>query len=100
VRNQPGKRSICDAILADQPGDMTFSINKDLLAGALSVSDDEALRAVRFAYEVLKIVVEPGGAVALAAILSGKFDARGKTVGVVCSGGNVDPTVFRQALDA
>jgi threonine dehydratase len=100
VRNQPGKRSICDAILADQPGDMTFSINKILLAGALSVSDDEALRAVRFAYEVLKIVVEPGGAVALAAILSGKFDARGKTVGIVCSGGNVDPMVFRQALDA
>jgi threonine dehydratase len=100
VRNQPGKRSICDAILADQPGDMTFSINKILLAGALSVSDDEALRAVRFAYEVLKIVVEPGGAVALAAVLSGKFEARGKTVGVVCSGGNVDPMVFREALHA
>jgi threonine dehydratase len=100
VRNQPGKRSICDAILADQPGDMTFSINKNLLAGALSVADDEALRAVRFAYEVLKIVVEAGGAVALAAILSGKFDARGKTVGVVCLGGNVDSMVFRQALDA
>ena len=100
VRNEPGKRSICDAVLADQPGSMTFSINKKLLAGALSVSDDEALRAVRFAYEELKIVVEPGGAVALAAVLSGKFDARGKTVGVVCSGGNVDPTVFRQALDA
>jgi threonine dehydratase len=100
VRNEPGHRSICDAILADQPGDMTFSINKRLLAGALSVSDDEALRAVRFAFEELKIVVEPGGAVALAAILSGKFDARGKSVGVVCSGGNVDPMVFRQALDA
>jgi len=100
VSNEPGQRSICDAILADRPGDLTFSINKVLLAGALSVSDDEALRAVRFAYEELKIVVEPGGAVALAALLSGRFDARGKTVGVVCSGGNVDPSVFRQAIDA
>lgn len=100
VSNEPGQRSICDAILADRPGDLTFSINKALLAGALSVSDHEALRAVRFAYEELKIVVEPGGAVALAALLSGRFDARGKAVGVVCSGGNVDPAVFRQALDA
>jgi threonine dehydratase len=100
VRNEPGKRSICDAILAEQPGEMTFSINKRLLAGALDVTDHEALQAVRFAHEQLKIVVEPGGAVALAAVLSGKFDASGKTIGVVCSGGNVDSTVFRQALDA
>jgi len=62
------------------------------------VTRDEVFRAMRFAFEHLKIVVEPGGAVALAAVLAGKVDAKGKTVGVVISGGNVDPAVFARAL--
>ena len=58
------------------------------------------LRAMRFAFEHLKLVVEPGGAVALAAVLAGRVEARGRTVGVVLSGGNVDPAVFARALAA
>jgi threonine dehydratase len=53
---------------------------------------------MRFAFEHLKLVVEPGGAVALAAVLAGRVEARGRTVGVVLSGGNVDPAVFARAL--
>lgn len=94
VSNEPGQVSICDAILIDTPGELTFPVNQRLLAGALAVSDNEALDAVAFAYDELKIVLEPGGAVALAALLSGKLDCRNKSVAVVCSGGNVDAEVF------
>lgn len=99
VANSPGRTSVCDAILVDTPGELTFPVNLRLLAGGLAVSDAEALDAVAFAYEELKIIVEPGGAVALAAVLSRKLDCRGKTVAVVCSGGNVDTDVFKSALD-
>jgi threonine dehydratase len=64
------------------------------------VTDEEVLRAVAFAFANLKLVAEPGGAVCLAALLAGKFDARGKVVGCVISGGNVDPAVFSRALAA
>ena len=96
--NDPTARSICDALLAPTPGKLTFSINRKTLAGAFAVSDDEARRAMATAYSDLKLVVEPGGAVALAAVLSGKFPIMGKTVAVVCSGGNVDTDVFIAAL--
>ena len=89
---------LCDALLAKMPGEMTFAVNQPRLAGAVSVTDDEVLAAIRFAFLHLKLVVEPGGAVCLAAVLAGKFDAKGKTVGVVISGGNVDPAVFGRAL--
>ena len=97
-RNEPDARSICDALLAESPGEITFEINRRLLSGGLAVSDDEALRAMRAAFLELKLVLEPSGAVALAAALSGKFDCRGKTVAVVCSGGNVDPVTYERAL--
>ena len=100
VANEPGGRSICDAILADQPGALTFPINRRVLTGVAVVSDAEALAAVRVALDELKVLVEPGGAVALAAALSGKIDCRDRTIGVVLSGGNIDPDVLRQALDA
>lgn len=92
--------SFCDALLAPMPGVVTFAVNRRLLAGGLAVSDAEVARAMATAFSDFKIVVEPGGAVALAAALSGRFDCRGKTVAVVCSGGNVDAAVFATALDS
>lgn len=96
--NDPKARSICDALLAPEPGELTFSINRKTLSGGFAVSDDEARQAMATAFNDLKLVVEPGGAVSLAAVLSGKFPIKGKTVAVVCSGGNVDTDVFVQAL--
>ena len=87
-------RSICDALQAQSPGRMTFAINQKLLDRGLTVSDDEVCAAMRFAFRHLKLVVEPGGAVALAAILSAKIDTKGKTTAVVISGGNVDIDLF------
>jgi threonine dehydratase len=90
--------SICDALLAPTPGVLTFALNHRLLAGGLSVTDEEALKAMKTAMLSLKIVVEPGGAVALAAALTQKIDLSGKTVVVVCSGGNADPEMLARAL--
>jgi threonine dehydratase len=89
---------LCDALLTPTPGELTFSINQPRLAGALTVSDEEVLRAMAFAFRWLKIVIEPGGCVALAAALSGKLELRGRIVVVIASGGNVDPDVFERAL--
>jgi threonine dehydratase len=91
---------LCDALLAPTPGLLTFAVNRTRLAGGVVVSDAEVMAAMAFAFEVLKVVVEPGGAVALAALLSGKLDLRGRTVGCVLSGGNVDTEVFARALAA
>jgi len=98
VANDPSARSICDALLAPMPGKITFALNQKRLAGGVTATDDEALRAMVFAYETLKLVVEPGGAVALAALLAGRIDARGRTIGIVLSGGNVAPDIFARAL--
>ena len=100
LENDGAGSGLCDALLSRRPGALTFPINRRLLAGAAVVTEAEVLRAMRFAFEHLKLVVEPGGAVALAAVLAGKVEARGRTVGVVLSGGNVDPAVFAQALAA
>lgn len=83
-------RSICDALLTDRPGQLTFDVMSQLVSGGLVVSDAEVRNAMRFAFRNLKIVVEPGGAVGLAAVLSGKIDTAGKTTAIVFSGGNVD----------
>lgn len=90
--------SICDALLAPTPGELTFAINARLLSDALTVSDAQVRRAVRFAFEELKLVVEPGGAAALAALLAGGFPLAGRTVAVVLSGGNIDPALFAAIL--
>ena len=100
LANAPGGSQFCDALLAPMPGALTFAVNRTHLAGAVAVSDDDVVAAMAFAFLHLKLVVEPGGAVALAALLSGKFDARGRVVGAVLSGGNVDPAVFARALAA
>jgi len=96
----PGAKSVCDGLMAPMPGKLTFALNDKLLAGGIAVDDREVLAAVAYAFQVLKLVLEPSGAVALAALLSGKFDAKGKTVAIVCSGGNVDPDVYCKALAA
>jgi threonine dehydratase len=98
VANAPEARSFCDALLAPTPGELTFAINRPLLAGAFAVSDREAAQAMAVAFADFKLVVEPGGAVALAAVLSGKYAIKGRTVAVVASGGNVDRETFSQAL--
>ncbi|WP_338665878.1 threonine/serine dehydratase [Pararoseomonas sp. SCSIO 73927] len=98
VRADGKGSTFCDSLLSATPGEMTFAINAPRLAGGVSVTPDEVLRAMRFAFDHLKIVVEPGGAVALAAVLAGYIPARGRTVGVVLSGGNVDPAVFTRAM--
>jgi threonine dehydratase len=96
--NEPGKSSICDALLAGMPGELTFAINDRLLAGGFAVDDDEVMAAMGFAFRHLKLVVEPGGSVALAAVLTGKLDLKGRSTVVVCSGGNVDPRLYAQAI--
>jgi threonine dehydratase len=96
----PGGSALCDSLLSPMPGKMTFAINQPRLGAGVAVTDAEVLAAVAFAFLRLKVVVEPGGAVCLAALLAGKFDARGKVVGAVLSGGNVDPAVFARALSA
>jgi threonine dehydratase len=98
LSNDPAARSICDALLAPAPGQLTFALNRRRLAGGVAATDDEVLRAMAFAFEALKLVVEPGGAVALGALLAGRIDARGKVVGIVLSGGNVEPALFARAL--
>jgi threonine dehydratase len=98
VGNDPAARSICDALLSPMPGEITFALNSRLLKGGLTVTDAEARAAMFTAFVELKLVVEPGGAVALACALSGKYPIKGRTVVVVASGGNVDPALFAQVL--
>ena len=100
VVNDMKNPSICDALLAPLPGEITFTAMQNLGLTGLSANDDEVRAAVAYAWRVLKLVVEPGGAVTLAAILSGKIDCRGKTVAATLSGGNVDAETFRDCLDA
>jgi threonine dehydratase len=88
--------SICDALLAETPGQMTFDIMHRLGVRGLVVSEEEIRNAIRFAFRHLKLVVEPGGAAALAAILAGKLDTKDKTTAVVLSGGNIDVELFAE----
>ena len=100
VANAPGPQSFCDALLSPTPGELTFSVNRRLLAGGIAVSDAEVAAAMAYAFSTLKLVVEPGGAVSLAALLSGKLEVGGKTVALTLSGGNVDPGVHAEAVAA
>lgn len=98
LANSRTSGSICDGLLSPMPGELTFAVNRDHVAGGLTVSDDEVKRAVAFAFHELKLVVEPSGAVALAALLSGRIDVRGQTVAIVLTGGNVDAGLFAAVL--
>jgi threonine dehydratase len=99
LANEPGAATACDALMAPTPGELTFAVNARLLAGGVAVSEDEVRHAMAICFEFLKLVVEPGGAVALAAALAGRVrPGSGEALAVVCSGGNVDPASFREAL--
>lgn len=100
VENTMKHLSICDALLANKPGNITFEINRKNLSGGISVSDTESLIAMKIAYKYFKIVLEPGGAVALAAAISKKIDIKNKNVLVIASGGNVDSHIFEKCLYA
>jgi threonine dehydratase len=100
LANAPAPLSLCDALMVDKPGELTFPILRARNAEALAVTDDEALAAMAHAFYHLKLVAEPGGAAALAALLSKKIDAKGKTIAVILSGGNVDADTFERALNA
>lgn len=89
-------RSICDALQSPMPGELTFAINRQRLTSVLTVSDAQVRAAMRFAFRNLKLVVEPGGAVALAALLSGKVETADRTTVIVLSGGNVDIGLFAE----
>jgi len=94
----PDARSICDALLTPIPGELTFPINQANLSGIVAVTDAEVAEAMRYAFSVLKLVVEPGGCVALAAALAGKIEVAEQTCAIVLSGGNVDPGLFARVL--
>jgi threonine dehydratase len=98
VRIQAGPGSLCDAILTPEPGQITFPILQRLAGAGIVVTDEEALQAMALAFKRLKIVVEPGGAVALAAALFHGAALQSDTVIAVASGGNVDTEVFALAL--
>jgi threonine dehydratase len=98
-RNASSTGSICDALLSPMPGELTFAINRGRLSGGLVASDEAVARAMRAAFEHLKIIAEPGGAVALAAVLAGGIETAGRTVGVIVSGGNVDAEKFCRLLN-
>jgi threonine dehydratase len=90
--------TICDALMARTPGKLTFAINRSLIGAGVVVSDEEVAAAVAFAFTELKLVVEPGGAVALAAVMTSKIDVNNKIAVAVLSGGNVDPELFSRLV--
>ncbi len=95
IQNLPNRKSICDALLAPMPGDITFPINLKNLEGGLNVTDEQVKKTIILLSEHLKIVVEPGGAVAAAALLNSKKNFRNKKIVVMISGGNIDLELFR-----
>jgi threonine dehydratase len=103
-RNRSTANALCDALLTPTPGELTWTLNRAVLAGGYAVSDAEVRQAMAFAFESLKIVVEPGGAVALAALLAGHHKPVRRspltTLAVVLSGGNVDAATFKACVNS
>ena len=98
-KNKIGQYSICDALLAEQPGNITFPINQKNLSGGLVVSDKEVKETILYLAENLKIVCEPGGAVAATALLNNKIDVERKNIIVMISGGNLDIKFFENIIN-
>lgn len=90
----PVPRTIADGQAPHTPGELTFSLNRRLLDGIVLVGDDETRDAMRFAFERLKIVLEPSGATPLAALLTGRAGPLPPRVGLILSGGNIDADRF------
>jgi threonine dehydratase len=99
-KNPAMSGSICDALMSNSPGKLTFAVAQATIKGGLVITDEEARVAMRFAYHELKMVLEPGGAAALAAVLAGKLPVKGRTIACVLSGGNVDPADFADIIMA
>ena len=97
-QNERMSGSICDALMSNTPGELTFPITRALIGEGLVATDAEVAHAVRYAFEELKLVVEPGGAIGLAALLAGKLAVKGKVVVGILSGGNVDPDLFAKIV--
>lgn len=95
---EAGPATICDALLPPAPGELTFPILSDLATGGAAVGDDAVKCAMALAFGHFKLVVEPGGAAALAAVIDGQIHSRGETVVCICSGGNADPTLYAGIL--
>ena len=98
VAINPGASTLCDALMSPEPGEITWAINSRAVTGAVAATDAEVAEAIRQAFLHLKLVVEPGGAVGLAAALLGKLPTKDKVTVVVCSGGNIDPDLFARIL--
>lgn len=98
LRADVSKKTICDAIATPTPGEITFDILKSRVAGGVSLTDDEVAETLAWAFKYLKLVLEPGGAVALAAVYHRKIETKGRTIGVTLSGGNIDPPLFASIL--
>ena len=98
VELHTGASSICDGLLVEAPGTITFEILKTHLAGGLVIDDAAVERARRFAFDEFKVVMEPSGAISLAAVLEGQIETRGRTIGIVCTGGNVDAPAFARII--
>ena len=99
IENSMQHQSICDALLANKPGNITFEINRKNLTSGISVTDSQSLMAMNVAYKHFKIILEPGGSVALAAAIAKKIDITDKNVLVIASGGNVDSDIFKKCLN-
>jgi len=89
---------LCDSLMTPTPGALTWSINQTTVSDFLVVTEDEVRHAVSFAFRYMKLVVEPGGAVALAALLSKKLNVEGQDLALILSGGNIDPLVLDNCL--
>jgi threonine dehydratase len=100
VKADPAGTSICDALMSPMPGELTFAINRKLVAGVVGVPETAVVAAMRDAAAHLKLVVEPGGAAGFAALSSGEIALSGKTIAVVLSGGNVDLDLFARLTTA
>ena len=92
-------QTICDAVVNRQPGNLTFPIMKQHLSGGAVISEQDTLRTIKTLFEYFKIVVEPGGAIAVAAALTGQHPSNAETIVAVATGGNIEPAIFSQALN-
>ena len=98
TRINPSQATRCDALMATIPGQLTWPINSKNVSGYLTVSEQEILHAISFAAQYLKLTIEPGGSVALAALLAGKLPTQSKTIALILSGGNITPTLLQHCL--